>query len=442
MSIVYLPYRFTPYPYQKTVFKAFFKDKIKRLICIWHRRAGKDLSLINLCIIAAHQRVGTYYYLFPQLGQARRNIWQGMDEEGIGFMDRFPARLIRKINHSEMRIQFKNGSVFQLVGCDYYNKLMGANPIGIIFSEYSLQNPAAWTHLSPILVKNGGWAIFNYTPRGMNHAFDLYDINKDNPKWFTQVLTVDDTKDNNNNPIISSDQIDEERKSGKSEDFLQQEYYCSFSASVHGAYFSKQLAKCDKENRILNFPIDTSFLVNTYWDIGRTDSTAIWFIQYSNGKYYVIDYYENNNEDIPHFINYIHDFRSTHGIVYGKHFAPHDFGNKSFGYGTGETLHQSCLKLGVRFEPPVPRVPDKIDAIHAVKSVFEKLIIHKDNCHHGLACLREYHAKYNESKNTYGDPEHNWASHGADALMTFAQSLDMFKNKHERGVILKNRVRF
>lgn len=412
MAIVYLPHHFTPREYQKAVFKSRLLDNKKRLICIWHRRAGKDKALLNLAIMESQRRVGTYYYLFPELKQARRDIWEGIGADGQRFMDHFPANLVKYINKSEMLIEFHNGSIFRLGGSDRYDSLMGSNPIGIVFSEYSLQNPLAWEYLRPILAENGGWAIFNYTPRGMNHGFDLYETNKDNPTWFSQLLTVDDTRRDDGTPVLTEEIIQEERDSGMDEDKIQQEFYCSFSAAVHGAYFSKQLARADSENRISSFPVDTSFPVNTYWDLGWTDSTAIWFIQYSNGRYYAINYYENNNEPIQHFINYLHDFRAKNGIVYGKHFAPHDFASGAYKYGSGESLAQTCLKLGIRFEPPVPAPSLKLDAIHGARQIFEKVNFHKDNCRHGLACLREYHAHYNEYNQAYGKPVHNWASHG------------------------------
>jgi hypothetical protein len=97
-----------------------------------------------------------------------------------------------------------------------------------VFSEYALQNPKVWDFIRPILAENGGWAIFNFTPRGKNHGYDLYEMARQNPKWFVQKLTVDDTA------IITSEVIQEERESGMSEEMIQQEYYCSFTAALTG----------------------------------------------------------------------------------------------------------------------------------------------------------------------------------------------------------------
>ena len=71
---------------------------------------------------------------------------------------------------------------------------VGINPVGCVFSEFSLQDPKTWAFTRPILRENGGWAIFNFTPRGKNHAYELYLMAKNNPDWFCQKLTIDDTK--------------------------------------------------------------------------------------------------------------------------------------------------------------------------------------------------------------------------------------------------------
>lgn len=103
-----------------------------------------------------------------------------------------------------------------------------------MFSEYSVTSPKAWNYLRPILLVNGGWVIFNFTPRGMNHAYNILQIAKNNPnEWFSQVLTVNDTN------IITPDQIDSERREGMPEELIQQEYYCKFVEG--GANFFKRV---------------------------------------------------------------------------------------------------------------------------------------------------------------------------------------------------------
>ena len=64
------------------------------------------------------------------------------------------------------------------------------------------------------------------------------------------------------------------------------------------------------------------------------------------------------------------------------------------------------------------------------------MYFHKRNCKRGLECLRDYHAKFNQAMNFYSDaPEHNWASHGADAYLYMAQEVKQAKEKGPTALI-------
>ena len=437
-DIVTFPFEYEPRDYQKAMWKALFLEKKKRILCIWHRRAGKDKTCVNILVAAAHQRVGTYYYLFPELKQARRDIWEGIGADGKRFLDHFPKQTIRRINNTEMVIEFKNGSIFRMCGADRYDALMGSNPIGIIFSEYSLQNPRAWDYMRPILAENGGWALFQYTPRGTNHGYTLYNEVKDNDKWFCERLTVEDTKRPDGSPVVSQEMVQEEINAGMSEEMAQQEFYCSFTAAVRGAYFGKGLSRAENEGRIKDFLLDTTSIVNTYWDLGFNDATSIWFVQVTNQEIRAIYYYENSGEELQHYVNKLHDIRDKLGIVYGKHYAPHDSSHRRLV--SGESVIDKGRRLGIMFEH-VPRIAQKIDAIEKARTIFPKMVFHKTNCEYGLSCLREYHSEYKEKYGIFGDnPVHNWASHGADAFMTLAQSYQEHAKIHLNPRQLQNRV--
>ncbi len=159
-----------PRNYQLPLLKYMTQSKRGlRAVVAWHRRAGKDLTCVNIVAIKALQRVGTYWYVLPYGNQARRIVWNGMTGEGKKFIDYFPRELVERKSEQEMRIHLKNGSVIQLMGSDDPDKMVGANPVGVVFSEYSISDPSAWQLINPILAENGGWALFNGTPRGENH---------------------------------------------------------------------------------------------------------------------------------------------------------------------------------------------------------------------------------------------------------------------------------
>lgn len=401
-----IPYKFTPRDYQIPLISCIDKG-YKRAVCIFHRRAGKDKTLINLITKEALKRVGVYYYLFPTYKQGRKIIWQGIDKAGMKFTDHIPEEIRKRTNDQEMMIELRNGSIIQIIGTDDIDRIVGTNPVGCVFSEYSLQNPKAWDLLRPILAENEGWAVFNYTPRGKNHGYELYEMAKDNPKWFAEILTVDDTK------AISLEAIEEERLAGMDEDLIQQEFYCSFEAAIQGAYYAKQINKANEENRITNVPYVENIPVHTVWDLGVGDSTAIWFIQLVNQEIRVIDYYEAQGEGLPYYAKVLDE----RGYKYGGHYAPHDIQVREMGSGLSRL--ETARSLGINFQ--VVKNISIDDGINAARVIFNRCWFDKEKTKQGVNCLVNYHKEYDEKRKEYKNiPYHDWSSHGADAFRYLA----------------------
>jgi len=192
---------------------------------VWPRRNGKDLICFNVAIAKAVQRVGLYYYMAPYYNQVRQIIWEGTDGSGRRFLDYIPGELIESKTKIDMRINLFNGSQIKLCGSDNIDSIVGTNPIGIVFTEFSLHKPEAWEYLRPILAENGGWAIFNGTPRGMNHFFALAQKAEKDPEWFYERLTCEDTG------IPTKEAIEKERRDGMPESLVQQEFFTSWTSS-------------------------------------------------------------------------------------------------------------------------------------------------------------------------------------------------------------------
>ena len=96
---------------------------------VWHRRAGKDLLLLNFTIAQAVQRVGVYWHVFPTAKQGRKILWDGVTKDGRLFLDHWPRALIASRNESEMKIKTRDGAVWQIVGSDNYtDALIGGKP--------------------------------------------------------------------------------------------------------------------------------------------------------------------------------------------------------------------------------------------------------------------------------------------------------------------------
>jgi phage terminase large subunit len=361
-------------------------------------------------------RVGTYFYFFPTYAQAKKVIWDGIDGSGFRFLNHFPPELVANKNETEMKITLNQGSIFQLIGTDNMDHVVGTNPVGCVFSEYALMNPRAWDLVRPILRENGGWALFIYTPRGKNHGFRLWEDVKQNPDWFTQKLTIRDTG------VLTDLDMQAERLEGMDEDLLQQEYFCSFSGNVQGSYYARQIdalyATVDKDGnpqpRITKVPWDPALPVHTWWDIGIGDSTAIWFMQAYGQEIRLIDYLEKSGEGLPYYVREL----KAKPYVYGDHVMPHDISVREFTSGVARI--ETAQKLGLR---PI-RVAQKLpleDGIDAVRRLLPRCWFDADKCHRGLDALQQYHKEWDEGRQEYSrTPEHDWSSHGADAFRTGA----------------------
>lgn len=403
---------FDPRPYQLDFLKAM-DSGLKRAVLVWHRRAGKEIACWNYMIReACCGRVGTYCYFFPTSRLGRRILWDGANKDGKRFIDYIPKELIDgQPNSVEMRITLKNGSVIQIIGTDQIINV-GINPIGCVFSEYSLQDAKAWNFTRPILRENDGWAIFNFTPRGRNHAYDMFLMAEDNPDWFCQRLTISDTG------VLTEDDMDAERREGMSEHLIQQEYYCNFDQGQEGSFYAKYLTQAELDGRITRVPYDSYALVDTYWDIGVSDSTAIIFAQNTGNEIHIIDYYETCGEGLNHYSRVLRLKASENLWQYGTHWAPHDIQVRELGHGARTRL-EMAKELGIDFNI-VPNI-GIYEGVEMVRGIFHKLWIDRQNCKHFIKCVENYHKHYNERLNVYSDRAvHDWSSHCADALRYLA----------------------
>lgn len=410
-----LPYKFNPRAHQAALIDAVFNKNIKHIYSIVHRRAGKTKGAINLQVCFALKNVGLHFYLMPQSNQVRKVIWRGRGSDGIRFIDHIPPQFIKgKPNNVEMSIELLNGSIIQFVGSNNYDALVGTNPLSITYDEYALQNPMARELMAPILLENGGAEFVYTTPRGHNHGYDLYQTSLNNDNWFLQKLTIDDTAREDGTPIITLDQIEQERKDGKSEEIIQQEYWCSFDIGNMGAYYTKEMAAVELDGRITNFEINRNAPVHTSWDIGIRDSTAICLFQENCGMKDYIGYIEGNNKGLQQYYEELMQLQSILGFKkFGYHFAPHDIRNREWANSARSRLAVAA-EMGLHFTVvPDLSIQDRIDA---GRSFLLESRFHKTNCKQLLRCLREAMREYDELNKVFKDkPLHNWALHGMDA---------------------------
>lgn len=396
-----------------------------RAVCVWHRRAGKDFTVLNICATKAFERVGLYWHVFPTYNQGRKIAWQGKNREGVPFLSAFPDQLIDSKNNTEMRITLVNGSIYQVVGADDPDRLVGSNPVGIIFSEWSLMSPVIWKFLRPILTENGGWAIFIYTPRGKNHGYRLYELAQKEKGWFCSKLSVDDTR------AVDPLDIEADRREGMDEATIQQEYYCSFDAPVEGAYYENEFNWLYKQEpkRLAAIPHEPKLPVHTAWDIGSDDDTAIIFFQQYGQEIRIIDCLSDNNQSVAYYWRKLQERANSEGYNYGMHLAPHDI--KVTEWGTGKTRFETARELGLKFKI-LPRL-DVQDGIDATRMILKKCWFDQVKCESLIDALVHYHKEKDEKKQRWANkPFHDWSSHFADAMRYLALGIKDRPKKRDK----------
>jgi len=357
----------------------------------------------------------TAFHILPTYSQAKKVIWDSSTNDGKRILDYIPKEIIEAKNGQEMKIRFTNGSMYQLIGSDNIDSLVGSNPKIIIFSEYAIQSPAAWAYLNPILEVNKGYAIFISTPRGKNHFYDLVTKAKTNPKWFCEVLSVKDTG------VLSEEDLKSiQEDNGFSDEHMQQEYYCSFNRGIEGSYYGRIIEKSREEERICNVPYNPRSPVHTAFDLGYGDSTSITFWQEVGGELRIIDFYENHGENLAHYVKKLQE----KPYVYGTHYFPHDGGSGSLQ--TGRTMQDIAWELGIK-TTVLEREKDVQVGIEAVRTMLSMCYIDQTKCAYLIKCLENYHKKYNEKTQSYSEtPYHDWTSHAADSVRMMANARIQF----------------
>lgn len=416
-------YGWQPRPDQMKLW-AYLENGGKRAVEAAHRRWGKDEIALHYTAVTSQQKIGNYWHLLPQYNQCRKAIWEAINPRtGKRRIDEaFPDEIRANVRNTDMYIQFRSGSSWQVVGSDNFDALVGTPPIGIVFSEYALSDPRSWGYLSPILEENGGWAAFISTSRGNNHFKQLIDYARVTPGWFGEILTANDT------PVFSQERLIEiraelvgafgEEMGGA---MFEQEYMCSFDGLIMGSYYSKQMTIARNEGRITRVPHETGHEVYTFWDLGVDDSTSIWFVQAIGREYRVIDYYEATGMGLEHYARIL----KSKNYTYGDHYMPHDAAVRELSAGEHARSRVEVAEgLGIRPITVVerPRNKDAVMAgIEAARNLLGMCWFDEVRCAKGISALEGYRSEYDEEKKVLRNtPLHDWCSHGADSFRTFA----------------------
>lgn len=414
MAILETGYK--PRKYQELI-QRFFK---RFNVWVLHRRFGKTVMAINVMIAKAfdnHKKNPRYAYIAPTYKQAKMIAWDYLKE----YTKNIPNR---EVNEAELRVDIHREDTddvirFTLLGAENPTSILGIYLDGAIFDEYGSMEPTIWTKvIRPLLTDRLGWAIMMGTPQGANHFKKVYDHakgEKSDSDWMSVILKASETG------IIPQSELDD-AKSMMPEDQYEQEFEVRWESNIEAAYFGREMTKAKKEGRISNVPHEKAKPVHTYWDLGISDSTAIWFFQEVGKEFRLIDYHEDSGRDIQHYAKILQD----KGYWYNSHNLPHDAAARDIGSGkTKEELLRAALSqmnMKGQFLRVLPRY-NVDDTINAVKMMLNKCWFDAEKCKRGVECLENFQRTWDEKNQIWSSkPLHNWASHGSDAFRQLAMA--------------------
>jgi phage terminase large subunit len=209
----------------------------------------------------------------------------------------------------------------------------------------------------------------------------------------------------------------EAAKSEMGEDKYNQEFECSFSASVEGSYYGQSLNGLESEGRFHKIERDDLCKTFVAWDLGMGDSTSIWVAQVANHEVRLMDYIENHGQGLDWYVREL----TNRGWHKAPQLLPHDVQVRELGTGKSrlEVLQEAGLDCTVVGRLGVD------DGIQAVRRLLPRCYFNVPQVKQGLDCLRNYRREFDEKRQVFFDkPLHDWSSHGSDAFRYLAVGMD------------------
>ena len=374
-------------------------------VVVAHRRMGKTVCAINQLIHSAlksENKNPRYAYIAPTYNQAKRVAWDYLLE--------YTRPLGGKANIAELRVDFM-GRRISLYGADNPDSLRGIYLDGCVIDEIGDVNPSIFTEIiRPALADRQGYCIAMGTPKGQNHFKDLRDRGESNDGWALLEFKASETD------ILHKDEL-KAAYDEMGEDKYMQEFECSFQAPVEGSYYSKLIHDLEEKGRLVEIEPDGLARTYTGWDLGMSDSTAIWVAQLVNKEVRLVDYVENHGVGLDYYVSWLQE----NDWMYATHILPHDVAVRELGTGKSrkEMLEDAGLQITI-----APKL-NVHDGIQAARRLLPRCWFDPEKVKQGLDALRNYRRVFDEKRNVFHDrPLHDWSSHASDAFRYLAVGLD------------------
>ena len=226
-----------------------------------------------------------------------------------------------------------------------------------------------------------------------------------------------------------------DQKEEEQEEDMKKEYPSTpeeaYEVNAELAIYGKRMSALRAKGRICDFDCSPEAPLIAGWDVGHSDYTSIWLVQFAGQEIRWLDWYENNREDPSHYVDQISKWQAKHERVVARHFLPHDTGYKGV---TGKPYVAVLKEHGLGNLVVLPRTADVWLGINKLREMLASSWFHKSNCGEprwkdgkdfpsGIQCLEGYHKEQPGSGGKLKEePVHDGFSHSCDAARTIAEA--------------------
>jgi phage terminase large subunit len=315
----------------------------------------------------------------------------------------------------ETYIEGKNGTLFTYHGLRHnianIKSLEGADRCWV--EEAQSVSKRSWEVLIPTIRKDGSeiWVTFN-PELATDETYKRFVLN---PPPNAIVRKINYT-DNPWFPVV----LEQERKTLQAND---PDAYLNVwegnpRETLDGAIYANEIRQATQDGRITRVPYDATKPVHTFWDLGWSDNVSIWFAQAVGFEYRIIDFLQDSQRTLAHYVAEL----QARGYVYGTDYLPHDAKAKTLA-AAGRSIEVQMRVLG-RTVRVVPRMPTHADGINAARTIFPNCWFDEAKCADGMQALRHYRYEVDEITGQFSRvPLHDANSHAAKSFEQLALSL-------------------
>lgn len=217
----------------------------------------------------------------------------------------------------------------------------------------------------------------------------------------------------------------------------------SFEQAIEGAIYGDEMTTLRERHRICAVPVDLFEPVNTFWDLGSNDHTAIWLHQRVGAWDHFIKYMQGTRTGLRKWWEALEEWREANGVEkWGRHYLPHDGEAERQGVEI-ESAKSILTGLNVKNIEIVPRISSRAIGIDLTRAAMVKSVrMDETECLEGIKCMDSYQYEWDVKLGQWrSEPLHNWASNGADAFRQWAQGYKPAAPQSDALAAFKNRTR-